>query len=333
VTDDPTALALLRAVLGRADDDFAARDDDTPRLLYADRLDELAGTVPCGACGGGGVKAVGVVKKGGPEEWGPWKQYVMDPPPPTLVDCPACSGSGRVPDALAARAELVRVQCEIHWREAGGWKGGSPDPAARLDALRQRKLQLLSVVQDSVRTALAGAYDGVWWQAWEFRRGFVESLSCTAADWLAHANPVYWHEKQRVPCEACDGRGYIEIDCRLKGGPEFGPERVYIEPPLSSVRHGCQACGGDVIRYGTGTVPRPCPPTAQPVTEVRLTSLPPELLDRKDWGRVTVPVLDATSRDNAFTCDRFPGVTFRVTDEVFFQSSAGTAAEGTRFTG
>lgn len=256
MTDDQTALALLRAVFGTADDDFAARDDDTPRLLYADRLDELTGTVVCPQCEGKKDYWVGL----------------------GCAQCARCDGVGRVPDGLAARAEFIRVQCEIHWREAGGWKGGSLDPAARLDALRQREDELLSsdtgwALVDGFHTTTrpdshlfgTGSANGRY-GAGLWRRGFVERVECTAAHWLAHADSLYWHAGRRVPCEICGGLAKAE---RLLG---MTPEPA--DPD-------CVLCRGE------GTLPRPCPPTAQPVAEVRLTELvPPVDLDNDPRGQI-----------------------------------------------
>lgn len=86
---------LLSAVL-------AAPEDDTPRLVYADWLEERAGgDVECRRCRGSGM----IGGFCGDNVSTP-VDYFEDP-------CPACRGAGRVPDGRAARAEFIRVQCEL----------------------------------------------------------------------------------------------------------------------------------------------------------------------------------------------------------------------------
>lgn len=80
---DPTAAALLRGVLLRP-------ADDTARLVYADWLDEHAGTVPCVKCEGTRIQRV----VGG------------------YGDCSDCRETGTVSDGCAERAEFIRVQIE-----------------------------------------------------------------------------------------------------------------------------------------------------------------------------------------------------------------------------
>lgn len=70
----------------------AAPDEDTPRLVYADWLDDHADTVPCPACKGRGHD---------------------DTPWPMSNGCDTCRGSGSVSDGRRERAEFVRVQVEI----------------------------------------------------------------------------------------------------------------------------------------------------------------------------------------------------------------------------
>lgn len=105
-------VALLRAVAARP-------DDDTPRLVYADWLDDNAGTIDCPKCGGSGYQPptaadfLFVRERVGPD--GHVTRYVeMGPvnfrPPPK---CDRCRGTGAVADGRAARAEFIRVQVEL----------------------------------------------------------------------------------------------------------------------------------------------------------------------------------------------------------------------------
>ncbi len=61
-------------------------------------------------------------------------------------------------------------------------------------------------------------------------------------------------EPESVECDLCGGLGYIEIDASPKRGPGFVPPTYVSEPP-TTVRHGCQACGGAMSKFGTGRVP------------------------------------------------------------------------------
>jgi len=84
--------AILRAVL-------ADPADDTPRLVYAEICDDLAGVVACPAgCKplSNGIYCVRASSRAS-----------------MVARCPRCAGSGSVSNGLAERAEFVRVQCEL----------------------------------------------------------------------------------------------------------------------------------------------------------------------------------------------------------------------------
>jgi uncharacterized protein (TIGR02996 family) len=83
-----TQQALLRAILLNPADDVA-------RLVYADWLDEGAATVPCPKCKGRGDDGGDAYDRG------------------MVGICPACSGTGTVACERAARAEFIRLQCEL----------------------------------------------------------------------------------------------------------------------------------------------------------------------------------------------------------------------------
>lgn len=92
MTPDPEELLLRRAVC-------AGPLSDAPRLVYADWLDEHAGSVACGACSG-------------------WRHPGKVPHDPNVrnsvwLDCPACSGTGTASDGRREYAEFVRVQVEL----------------------------------------------------------------------------------------------------------------------------------------------------------------------------------------------------------------------------
>lgn len=160
-----------------------------------------------------------------------------------------------------ARAEFVRVQVELaratvglqwseryeRWRDPVkgeyvamvGALADTPRLRARseelLDANGLRWLPAPLMAIESESASLACRYS----------RGFVSSLTATAEALLQHADALLWHEGQTESC----GGGLI----RPQGGVSH---------------YGCRACNG------TGVVPRPCPPTAQPVTRVTLTTIP-----------------------------------------------------------
>jgi uncharacterized protein (TIGR02996 family) len=158
-------------------------DDDTPRLVYADWLDENAGAVACGSCAGSG-----------------------NPVPHTgpVYRCLTCDGTGRLTDGRAARAEFIRVQCALARYDAMSFAGcpacGSPDegrahaddcPRGPGHPLRRRERALLDahglrwlepplMALESERASRACGW----------RRGFVEGVTCAAAGWLAHGDAV-----------------------------------------------------------------------------------------------------------------------------------------------
>lgn len=83
-------------------------------------------------------------------------------------------------------------------------------------------------------------------------------------------------------CEGCYGRG----------APTFAGHANWL---MGSCPH---------CKY-TGRVPRPCPPTAQPIATVRLTGERISGAER-DWGEVF------HRDDETFACTRYPGVTFHL---------------------
>lgn len=98
--------------------------DDTPRLVYADWLDEQAERVPCGDCSGSGRKpkavrrvcawcrGTGTARTGPPRTCRQCKGAGTKPTGGAVAsDCGTCSGVGRVSDGRAERAEFIRLQC------------------------------------------------------------------------------------------------------------------------------------------------------------------------------------------------------------------------------
>src|SRR5262245_32906100 len=104
--------ALLAAVL-------AHPADDTARLVYADWLEENAGTVECTACGG----TCSVMGTGKRNPVASKNQY----------SCPC--RSGRVSDGRAERAEFIRVQVELARTKGCDecWDSGQVGPCGLTD--------------------------------------------------------------------------------------------------------------------------------------------------------------------------------------------------------
>ncbi len=90
------------------------------------------------------------------------------------------------------RAEFVRVQVELA-ATPPFWKPVS-DPGAKLsiryEALRRRERELLGNYQYDWLNAETGTLWHHWGGPPAWRRGFIHALTCTAANWLAHAEAL-----------------------------------------------------------------------------------------------------------------------------------------------
>jgi uncharacterized protein (TIGR02996 family) len=93
------------------------------------------------------------------------------------------------------RAEFIRLDCLL-WREwpdfsrAGNWERHFTEAGQKLTAL-ERRIDELSGADDGVclRCDWHAPVPHVGWD-WQIRRGFVEEVTCTAADWLTHADAI-----------------------------------------------------------------------------------------------------------------------------------------------
>lgn len=79
-------------------------------------------------------------------------------------------------------------------------------------------------------------------------RGFVSHITCTAEDFLKHADQLVWNPEMAVSCPTCRPPEYRSF--ASLGGNVL-----------------CPQCHGD------GAIPRPCPLTAQPIEKLVLTTL------------------------------------------------------------
>lgn len=187
------------------------------------------------------------------------------------------------------RAEFIRVQCELARikKYIDDMKGLVGSIAAKANRLHRRERELLG---ENISVWLNSLPDGFRCANVEnrptsspvalFRRGFVAAITCTAADWLKHADELAWHPSQEMACPACLGSGQDRSSSQ--DGRKYVCERcmaVSEIPIISGVR--CPHCGSDFMckyRLGScghckkGRLPRPMPATAQPIEEVTLVA-------------------------------------------------------------
>ncbi len=133
-------------------------DDDTPRLAYADWLEEQ----------GQGERA----------------EFIRVQC--ELAKCRDCHGTGRKPNP--ARNDTKR-------HNAGQFKMILADTVACCTddgskALRRRERELLGTDFCRWGVRIEGFTS-------HYRRGFVHAVTCTAAAWLAHADALAWHPDQK----------------------------------------------------------------------------------------------------------------------------------------
>lgn len=227
------------------------------------------------------------------------------------------------------QSEFIRVQVELsRWKPKRGLDRDAPiglfgererrfhkygKDFNRRDELRRRERQLWDS-HGSYRW-----FDEEWrgWvlgpsvnhrsrQSGNLARGFIYSICLSWQDWLHHHEALYWHPKQTVECPACNGRGGYD---EYRGIGEWDWASC---PPCES----------------TGRIHRPFVATAQPITEVELTTWMPrvENIVRRDHGEADsfFTLLDNDERLtftrvkcngeplNEWHCDRWPTITFKM---------------------
>lgn len=153
---------LLAAIL-------AAPDEDTPRLMYADWLEENGAAVEC--------------------RWCPPEEDSGEEPHPADIRCPRCGGSGFAAHPSRHMARFIRVSIERGHDNAQGEfqraiEHTDPFDAAKAFGLPEgwavtcyRKLHELRSEGVSPRSVLCV-------------RGFVAEVRCPLAAWLAHGPAV-----------------------------------------------------------------------------------------------------------------------------------------------
>lgn len=172
--------ALLAAIL-------SSPEDDTPRMIYADWLEER-----------GDVERAEFVR-------------------------------GTIARGLKASAE----------KRDGGWFVHGRNGHTILADLLESELATM------MPTAIVGS-------SVVYRRGFIDSITISWADWLCHYERLFWSPRQTVEC----------------------PVTLLGNEPIAHQAADCDVCNG------TGRIPRPFVNTAQPIETVRLTTWPTDLDER-----------------------------------------------------
>jgi uncharacterized protein (TIGR02996 family) len=200
------------------------------------------------------------------------------------------------------RAEFVRVQVEVpkhpgkcvyanpswgpnnlHQRGACGWCD-----------MRHRERELLE------RNRTVWEY-GFPWAEFGWSRGFVSEVTCTAEDAALHLDSLTWCWAKCVPCGARGRNSHQKMNglvCPTCSGAGRVPPKMELMVPRTF-----DVMGKMVSPGGTVLLPRPCPPTAQPIEVVRLTTMPPE----RSGGYFPKSI-----GTGDFVNDYWPGVTFHL---------------------
>lgn len=212
-------------------------DEDTPRLLYAEYLDELPTRwVTCPVCGG-----LSVGER-------PVKDWALP-----VFRCKACNCNGSVVDRKPQdRAEFIRIQMKL--ANCGRSAGACQDQSCRCMTWARRSRELFSLHPEwasipcpecggsghgPVRTkpycdGCGGSGDllqgrdpgsthwevagGDFTRPHTFRRGFLHSVSATLAEWGEEVEVACpdchgkdWHNEYGFDCERCEDARLIRI--------------------------------------------------------------------------------------------------------------------------
>jgi len=145
-------------------------DDDAPRMVYADWLDEFAGEERCEACDGEGK----TTRDNNGNVW--------------VSECKTCHGSGYVANHYAERAEFIRVQIALANSRHGGI------PKVQYAELKNRERELSNqygltwlprqfMDLEAQRAEVFGVV--------QYSRGFISSISLTCSDFMQHAKALF----------------------------------------------------------------------------------------------------------------------------------------------
>lgn len=218
--------ALLRAVITNP-------DEDTPRLMYADAIQERAAP--------GDAEYAEFIRV----------QVAMA----RCADDPECTAEGLMECGCSDPECPWLVKENLKERERSLWnlqtKGGAW--VINLDVGVATAHHYLTT--DAFASAPPNPSHS---PRMNWSRGFVSEVIATAADWLAIADALIWHPSQTVKCpvKGCDNGTIGRPRPGDIGGQWLG--RM------------CDRC------EGSGTIPRECPDTAQPIRKVTFTTEPRE---------------------------------------------------------
>lgn len=143
---------------------LANPDDDTPRLIFADWLDEYAEKEVCGRCYG--EKSIGV-----------WDDTMR-------VPCDVCRGTGYVGGAKAEWAEQIRCVGVSRFEVSSN---GFPNSLCETGREQFNKNAVVAIIQP---------YS--WIEKVFIRRGFIEEIICSSVDWFNHADQITSQHPIRV---------------------------------------------------------------------------------------------------------------------------------------
>lgn len=171
MTDDS---GLLAAILSRP-------DDDAPRLIYADWLDDHSEEGSEAKDRAAFIRVQVELAKPEPT--------CEAPASPGLVPCPEWNAQHPSRDnwckPCAARRDLREQQAILLTSSGRPWTRAVVPSADRY-------------YWPNVHDGMTGATIGRDAILFVWRRGFIESLTANAAHWLTHADAIYWHPDQKV---------------------------------------------------------------------------------------------------------------------------------------
>ncbi len=284
--------ALLRAIITNP-------DDDEPRLMYADALDELpTARVVCDNCSGAVTK-----EWAQPPESNLWlaaDSYLIPHSETSLFrtyKCLKCTDGDFLDTTNNLRAEYIRVSIQRHRLDDSIATNMTPAKAELANEFLQQRKSIRAREQQLIQQFpnITGAIQKVIWQQYENERGFTSTIVTTADDFLKGADAIIWHPEQKEE-EVTEGPRKMWYDEMRP------PEGDGWEINTSRGSDGWERFDEDEERYWIR--PRPCPDTAQPIRTVTLTTQPHE----RDFGTINRMIVgEAGARIEYY---RWPGVFF-----------------------
>ena len=175
--------ALLRAIL-------AEPDEDTPRLMYADWLQEN-GEPERAEYIRVQVQLARQYRAFCPDGH-PWDKVDKGPHSVPGTRCRKCRIEGPSWPAVEADAALHARACVLWASHADLWAR----PLAVLCGFPDTPAQWPPIASDPARAPRyhhicpTSAYADGRGMQWEFHRGFIESVSCSATDWFAYGDAI-----------------------------------------------------------------------------------------------------------------------------------------------